>query len=301
MHYLFIIILASLAIWVGHAAIALLLGITASSLITLPKGFITKKIGSRLLQIGIVFLGGSISVSSVVEVSGNYFPWISFFVILAFLLTLLLGKFLNVGQKQSYLLASGSAICGGTAIAAISPVIKPEPEEIVNALTIVFVLNALAVVVFPFIGTWLELSQEQFGVWAALAIHDTASVIGAASLIGDEAIQIAATLKLGRTLWIIPLVLFTAFYFREKGNLNSFPVFVLFFAFAVTLNWLLNPSEEINNILKQINRIFLLSGLFCIGTQIDYSAIKDIPLKVLLLALAVWAIIIPSSLWLAWI
>ena len=234
MHYLFIIILASLAIWFGHAAIALLLGITASSLITLPKGFITKKIGSRLLQIGIVFLGGSISVSSVVEVSGNYFPWISFFVILVFLLTLLLGKFLNVSQKQSYLLASGSAICGGTAIAAISPVIKPEPEEIVNALTIVFVLNALAVVVFPFIGTWLELSQEQFGVWVALAIHDTASVIGAASLIGDEAIQIAATLKLGRTLWIIPLVLFTAFYFREKRTLNGFPVFVLFFAFAVT-------------------------------------------------------------------
>ena len=299
MHYLFIIILASLAIWFGHAAIALLLGITASSLITLPKEFITKKIGSRLLQIGIVFLGGSISVSSVVEVSGNYFPWISFFVILVFLLTLLLGKFLNVSQKQSYLLASGSAICGGTAIAAISPVIKPEPEEIVNALTIVFVLNALAVVVFPFIGTWLELSQEQFGVWVALAIHDTASVIGAASLIGDEAIQIAATLKLGRTLWIIPLVLFTAFYFREKGNLNGFPVFVLFFAFAVTLNWLLNPSEEINNILKQINSTFLLTGLFCIGTQIDYSAIKKLPIKTLILALSIWGLVIPSSLWLA--
>ena len=155
------------------------------------------------------------------------------FVILAFLLTLLLGKFLNVGQKQSYLLASGSAICGGTAIAAISPVIKPEPEEIVNALTIVFVLNALAVSVFPFIGTWLELPQEQFGVWAALAIHDTASVIGAASLIGDEAIQIAATLKLGRTLWIIPMILSFSLYFKNKDPEYNFPYYIIFFLWSL--------------------------------------------------------------------
>lgn len=300
MSYLLIIIFGSLAVWSGHAVIALLSGILISSLITLPKDFFTKHIGSRLLQIGIVFLGGSISVPFVLEVSGDYLPWISLFVLFAFLFTLFLGRSLGVGKKQSYLLASGSAICGGTAIAAISSVIKSKPEEMVNALTIIFVLNALAVIVFPLVGSWLSLTQHQFGVWTALAIHDTASVIGAASVIGDDAVQIAATLKLGRTLWIIPLILFTAFYFREKKTLRGFPIFVLFFASAVALNWLINPSEEINNILKQINSIFLLSGLFCIGTQIDYSAIKEVPMKALILAVSIWGLVIPSSLWLAW-
>ncbi len=123
---------------------------------------------------------------------------------------------LGVEKKQAYLLASGTAICGGTAMAAVAPSIKAKPEDLTTTLSIVFLLNAVAVITFPLIGDWFNLSQEQFGTWAALAIHDTASVVGAASVVGFDAVEVAATLKLARTLWIVPLVLLSAWYFKFR-------------------------------------------------------------------------------------
>ena len=181
-------------------------------------------------------------------------------------------------------------------MASVAPVIKAKPEDLLPALSIVFILNALAVIFFPLLGNWMGLTEDQFGSWVALAIHDTASVIGAASLMGERAVEVAATLKLGRTLWIVPLVLFSAWYFREKRERLGFPLFILFFILAVALNSLLTPSAEVNHILKTINKICLLTGLFCIGTQIDRSAIQQISLKPLLLAVLIWAIVIPASL-----
>ena len=215
-----------MAIWLNHAALALILGIVLAYLVPIPDGFITKKYGTKVLQTGIVFLGGSISVSQVTEISKEFLPWVSLYVLVTFILVLALGRIIGVGKKQTYLIASGSAICGGSAMAAVAPIIKPKPKELLISLTIIFVLNAIAVVIFPLLGNWMDLSQEQFGSWAALAIHDTASVIGASSIMGDEALEVAATLKLGRTLWIVPLLLFSAWYFREKSSAFGFPLFL---------------------------------------------------------------------------
>ena len=297
MPYLLTVIFLTATLWLNHAALALILGIFLSYIITIPKDFFTRKYGTRILQTGIVFLGGSISVTQVTDISKDYLPWISGFVLVTFFAVIVLGKLLGVTRKQSYLLASGTAICGGTAMASVAPVIKAKPEDLLPALSIVFILNALAVIFFPLLGNWIGLTEDQFGSWVALAIHDTASVIGAASVMGERAIEVAATLKLGRTLWIVPLVLFSAWYFREKRERFGFPIFILFFILAVALNSLLMPSVEVNHILKTINKICLLTGLFCIGTQIDRSAIQQISVKPLVLAVLMWAIVIPTSLW----
>ena len=297
MPYLLTVIFLTATLWLNHAALALILGIFLSYIITIPKDFFTRKYGTRILQTGIVFLGGSISVTQVTAISKDYLPWISGFVLVTFFVVIGLGKLLGVTKKQSYLLASGTAICGGTAMASVAPVIKAKPEDLLPALSIVFILNALAVIFFPLLGNWIGLTEDQFGSWVALAIHDTASVIGAASVMGERAVEVAATLKLGRTLWIVPLVLFSAWYFREKRERFGFPIFILFFILAVALNSLLMPSVEVNHILKTINKICLLTGLFCIGTQIDRSAIQQISFKPLVLAVLMWAIVIPTSLW----
>jgi len=289
MPYLLTVIFLTATLWLNHAALALILGIFLSYIITIPKDFFTRKYGTRILQTGIVFLGGSISVTQVTDISKDYLPWISGFVLVTFFVVIGLGKLLGVTKKQSYLLASGTAICGGTAMASVAPVIKAKPEDLLPALSIVFILNALAVIFFPLLGNWIGLTEDQFGSWVALAIHDTASVIGAASVMGERAVEVAATLKLGRTLWIVPLVLFSAWYFREKRERFGFPIFILFFILAVALNSLLMPSVEVNHILKTINKICLLTGLFCIGTQIDRSAIQQISVKPLVLAVLMWA------------
>ena len=296
MPYLLTVIFLTATLWLNHAALALILGIFLSYIITIPKDFFTKKYGTRILQTGIVFLGGSISVTQVSAISKDYLLWVSGFVLITFIAVIVLGKLLGVTKKQTYLLASGTAICGGTAMASVAPVIKAKPEDLLPALSIVFILNALAVIFFPLLGNWIGLTEDQFGSWVALAIHDTASVIGAASLMGERAVEVAATLKLGRTLWIVPLVLFSAWYFREKRERLGFPLFILFFILAVALNSLLTPSAEVNHILKTINKICLLTGLFCIGTQIDRSAIQQISLKPLLLAVLIWSVVIPASL-----
>ena len=250
------------------------------------------------MQTGIVFLGGSLSIDSFLEINSAYFIYISLFVITAFALVLIAGWLLGVSEKLTYLLGSGTAICGGTAIAAVGPAIKAKPEEFTTAIAIIFLLNAIAVLLFPILGDFFNLSEREFGAWVALAIHDTASVVGAASMMGDEAIEVAATLKVTRTLWIIPLVIGSAWFFRNKSSGFGLPLFVVFFLFATILNSLTNPSIEVSGILKLINEICLLTGLFCIGTQINIESLKSISLKPIILAVSVWLVIIPTSFWL---
>ena len=192
MPYVLTLIFLAAALWINHAAIALILGILLTYVILIPEDFFTKKYGTKILQTGIVFLGGSISVSQVATISKDYLPWVSGFVLGTFLLVILLGKLIGVTKRQSYLLASGTAICGGTAMASVAPVIKAKPEELLPALSIIFILNGLAVIIFPLLGAWFGLTEEQFGSWVALAIHDTASVIGAASVLGERSVEVAA-------------------------------------------------------------------------------------------------------------
>ena len=210
-----------------------------------------------------------------------------------------LGTLLGVENKQTYLLASGTAICGGTAMAAVAPSIRAKPEDLTTTLSIVFLLNAMAVLIFPLIGGWLDLTQEQFGTWAALSIHDTASVLGAAAVVGFDSVEVAATLKLTRTLWIVPLVLVSAWYFKSGNQGSAFPLFIIFFVFAVSLNTILSPSEEVLYYLKMINKTFVLAGLFCIGTQIDKESLRNITIKPMILALSIWLTVIPAALWVA--
>ena len=251
MLYLSSSIFILISIWIGNAALALFLGIILAIYKEVPQTFFTKKYGSKILQTGIVFLGGSLSLDTFLEINSSYFLVISLYVISAFLLVLLIGRVLGVSMKLSYLLSSGTAICGGTAIAAVGPAIKAKPEELTTAITIVFLLNALAVIFFPIAGDFFNLSEQEFGAWVALAIHDTASVIGAASMMGEEAIEVAATLKVTRTLWIIPLVVGSAWYFRNKSEGFGLPLFVIFFLFATILNSLTSPSGDLITILKQ--------------------------------------------------
>lgn len=297
MLYIITILFLGAALVSGHAALALILGVALTFIQKLPAEFFSKKIGSKVLQTGIVLLGGSISLPRVIELNGSYLPWISLFVVTTFSAGIILGKLLGVDKKQAYLLASGTAICGGTAIAAVAPAIKAKPEDLTTSLSIVFLLNAIAVITFPLVGLWLGLTQEEFGTWAALAIHDTASVVGAASVMGFDSVEVAATLKLARTLWIVPLVIFSAWYFSSDKKGSGFPLFIVFFIIAVILNTLMQPNEDVVLALKVINKNFLLTGLFCIGTQIDRDALKLISLKPLMLALALWCAVIPTSLW----
>ena len=298
MLYIISFLFIFISTWVGNAALALFLGIVLASLKEVPVDFFTQKYGSRILQTGIVFLGGSLSLDSFLEINSSYFLFISLYVFTAFTLVLLVGRVLGVSKKLSYLLGSGTAICGGTAIAAVAPTIKAQPEELTTAISIVFLLNALAVILFPIVGDFFNLSGREFGAWVALAIHDTASVIGAASMMGDEAMEVAATLKVTRTLWIVPLVVGSAWFFRNKSSRFGLPLFVIFFLLATILNSLINPSSDVTNVLKLINKICLLTGLFCIGTQINIESLKSISIKPVLLAVSVWVIIIPTSFWL---
>ena len=298
MIYFITLLVLSISLWIGNSALSLFLGILLALIYKLPDGFLTQKYGSKILQTGIVFLGGSLSIGTVYQTNSDYFVWISIFVVLSFAAVVFLGRLMGVSKKLSFLLASGTAICGGTAIASVAPSIKAKPEELTTAITIIFLLNAIAVLAFPLSNEYIKLNDVQFGAWAALAIHDTASVVGAASSVGEVSVEVAATLKVARTIWIVPLVIFSAWLYRNKNDGFGLPIFVVFFIVATLLNTIFQPNEVIVEYLKFINRICLLTGLFCIGTQISRESLALLEFKPITLAIAIWALIIPTSLYL---
>ena len=298
MIYFITFLILSISLWIGNSALSLFLGMLLALIYKLPDGFFTQKYGSKILQTGIVFLGGSLSIGTVYQTNSDYFVWISVFVVLSFAAVVFLGRLMGVSKKLSFLLASGTAICGGTAIASVAPSIKAKPEELTTAITIIFLLNAIAVLAFPLSNEYIKLNDVQFGAWAALAIHDTASVVGAASSVGEVSVEVAATLKVARTIWIVPLVIFSAWLYRNKNDGFGLPIFVVFFIVAALLNTIFQPNEVIVEYLKFINRICLLTGLFCIGTQISRESLALLEFKPITLAIAIWALIIPTSLYL---
>ena len=290
------ILLAVFAIWSGSAVASIFTGIIYSLILNLPDNFITKSAGPRLLQTGIVILGLSISLTKAFSVTGSYLPSISLLVIITFFLGIYIGKLIGLDKKLTLLIASGAAICGGTAMVAIAPIIKARPKDLLTAITIIFLLNALAIIIFPIIGLYLGISQDQFGAWAAMAIHDTSSVIGAAMVYGEEAVETAATLKLGRTLWLIPLILLLSYKYQDKSSTKfQLPFFVIFFIIAIAIGSFIDLNSETLNFIKLISQSFLLLGLFCIGSQIDKKVLSNISVKPLQLVLILWIIVIPSS------
>ena len=292
MPHLFIIFLLAIALFIGNATISLLLGILFSFFNKKDQILIPNKIGSKFLKIGIIFLGGSISYKSLTNISIDYFPLISLYVITVMILGFLLGSLMKIDKKHLLLLISGTAICGGTAMAALAPIIKSKNEELASSITIVFLLNLLAIIAFPLIGEIIGLSQQQFGIFAALTIHDTASVIGAASIFGNEALEIATIMKLGRTLWIIPLVLLASWYFNRREESINYPYFILLFIFFILAGSFFSFEDSWILFFKNSSKIFLSLGLFFIGTEISFNAIKQISLKPVSFAVLLWSLVI---------
>ena len=292
------IILAFTAILSGSPLAALLLGITFALFLESPNEFIDKSVGIRLLQAGIIILGLTISASSALSLTSTYFPYISIFVVIVFSLGILISKILRIDPKLSILITSGTAICGATAIAAISPLIKAKPNQLLTSLGVIFLFNAIAIAIFPIIGNSIGMSDEQFGSWMAMAVHDTSSVIGAAVSFGGGAVEIAAPLKLVRTLWLIPLIIVLGvFYKDEKNTRNSFPLFIFIFIFilAIFIGNQLNLSDMTSLFLKDVSSALLIGALFCIGTQINSKSIKNIDFKTIFFALLLWLFAIAAS------
>ena len=240
------------------------------------KEFISN-IGSIPLQAGIVLLGFSISFNKISDLFVNYFHIISIFVVMTFLLGIFLGKLLNVDNKFVYLISSATAICGATAALAISSIIKAKPNQISVALFIIFLMNSFALVLFPIIGKFLGLSDMQFGLFSALAIHDTASVVGSGFLYSEEAGETAATLKIGRTIWLVPLIALIALMENEKRSVNfsDLPRFIILFFIVITVSNIFNLPVQIFDISKLLSIVFINIGIFFIALQSEIKHINN--------------------------
>ena len=288
---LFVVIVAV----VGNAPLAIFLGIIFSLYFKPDINFISRKVSTTPLQIGIVILGTTINLSFILDINPIYIVLISLFVLFSFFGGLIIGRVLKLNSNMTILLSSGAAICGGTAMVAVAPIIKAKPSELIVSLTIVFMLNAIAIVFFPMIATYLQMGNEEFGAFAALAIHDTSSVVGAAIQYSPESVEMASVLKLGRTLWLIPLLFVLNYKFNKDIGSSSYPKFIIFFVMAIILNTIFNFSYETQLMLGVISKAFLMMGLFCIGTQTSLIDLKSIELKPFALSLSLWILAIPTA------
>lgn len=272
-------------------ALALFTGILLAFVIGNPFPQFSKKCSKIALQASVVGLGFGMNLyeSLAAGRDGMLFTIVS--VVGVMLLGVWLGKLLKIDKKNSYLIATGTAICGGSAIAAVGPVIKADDDQMTVSLVTVFVLNAVALFIFPPLGNLFDLSQQQFGTWAAIAIHDTSSVVGAGAAYGEKALQIATTIKLTRALWIIPLALCSALIFRQKGNKISIPWFILFFVIAMAANTFFHLPEAITSTIVMISRKVLCMTLFLIGAGLSIASLKKVGAHPMILGILLWGII----------
>jgi uncharacterized integral membrane protein (TIGR00698 family) len=280
--------------------IALLSGIILVNIFGNPFVDFNNKGITFLLQFSVVGLGFGMNASSAVSVGKEGFTLTVFSIFSTLIFGFLLGKWLKTDKKTSYLISCGTAICGGSAIAAISPVIKSDENQTSIALGVIFILNSVALFVFPFIGHQLDLSQKDFGLWCAIAIHDTSSVVGAANKYGAEALQIATTVKLARALWIIPISLVTAVIFKKKSQSASakvkIPYFIGLFILAMLLNSYVPNVSVFAPQIVNIAKIGLTITLFLIGTTLNFQTLKSVGVKPLLQGIFLWLFIAGLSL-----
>jgi uncharacterized integral membrane protein (TIGR00698 family) len=257
-----------------------------------------KKVSKMLLQYSVVGLGFGMNLEASLASGreGMMFTIIS--VIGTMVLGMLIGvKLLKVNKDTAYLISSGTAICGGSAIAAVGPVIKAKEHEMSVALATIFVLNAVALFVFPVLGHLLGLSQEEFGTWAAIAIHDTSSVVGAGAAYGEKALEVATTIKLTRALWIIPLALVTSAMRHEKGSKISVPWFIFYFIAAMLLNtYVLDGVPMVGQVVSSIARKGLILTMFFIGASLSRDVLRSVGVKPLVQGVMLWIVISVGSL-----
>jgi uncharacterized integral membrane protein (TIGR00698 family) len=274
--------------------IALLFGILFVNIF--GKVLETDTFVKKLLQYSIVGLGFGINLNTAIEAGSQGFLFTVSTIALVMIFGLFLAKILKIDKTIAQLISAGTAICGGSAIAAVAPILKAKSKQTSVALGIVFVLNAVALFIFPEIGHFFNLTQNQFGIWSAIAIHDTSSVVGAASKYGNEALQVATTVKLARALWIIPLAFLISIFTKSEGKIKI-PYFIGFFVLAILAGTYLPFLQNFNSIISEISRDTLKVALFLIGAGLSLQNLKNIGVKPLLLGIILWIFISSISLY----
>ena len=289
--------MSACASWVTPP-VALFLGLAFALLCGQAYPAFNKKVSKKLLQYSVVGLGFGMNLHASLASGkeGMMFTIVS--VVGTMVMGMLIGrKLLKMNRDTSYLISSGTAICGGSAIAAVGPVIKAKDSDMSVALATIFVLNAIALFVFPVLGQWLGLTQQEFGTWAAIAIHDTSSVVGAGAAYGEEALQVATTIKLTRALWIIPLALVTSFIFKSEGKKVSIPWFILWFIVAILINtYLLDAVPQVGKAISGLARKGLIITMFFIGASLSTNVLKAVGVKPLVQGVLLWLVISIGSL-----
>ena len=289
--------MSACASWVTPP-VALFLGLAFALLCGQAYPTFNKKVSKKLLQYSVIGLGFGMNLHASLASGkeGMMFTIVS--VVGTMVMGMLIGrKLLKMNRDTSYLISSGTAICGGSAIAAVGPVIKAKDSDMSVALATIFVLNAIALFVFPVLGQWLGLTQQEFGTWAAIAIHDTSSVVGAGAAYGEEALQVATTIKLTRALWIIPLALVTSFIFKSEGKKVSIPWFILWFIVAILINtYLLDAVPQVGKAISGLARKGLIITMFFIGASLSTNVLKAVGVKPLVQGVLLWLVISVGSL-----
>ena len=278
------------------APIALVLGFVIALLVGNPYELTTKKLISKLLQISVVGLGFGMNANTALKAGKEGFIFSMVSIISVLILGYFLTRIFNIDKITGYLISSGTAICGGSAIAAVAPIVKAKPNQISVALAVVFTLNSVGLLIFPLIGNALDLSQHEFGLWCAIAIHDTSSVVGAAAKYGTEALEVATTVKLARALWIIPLSIFSVMIFKNKESKIKIPWFIGYFIIAMLLNTYFPLIQQFSPAIVTMAKAGLTLTLFLIGAGLSINVIKNMGTKPLLLAVLLWIFIACGSL-----
>ena len=277
--------------------IALLMGLIIAQFIGHPYLNLNHKATHILLQVSVVGLGFGMNVNNALKTGKDGFILTVVSIVGTIVLGITLGKILKIEKKISYLITIGTAICGGSAIAAISPVIKANEKQISVALGTIFILNSVALILFPFIGHYLNLSETQFGLWCAIAVHDTSSVVGAAGKYGVHALEVATTVKLARALWIIPIAILSTFIFKNKETKIKIPYFIGLFILAMIANTYIPLVQENSHYITGFAKVTLTLTLFLIGCGLSRKVLVSVGYKPLLQGIVIWIIISVSTLW----
>jgi uncharacterized integral membrane protein (TIGR00698 family) len=276
--------------------VALTVGILFGLSVPHPLPADSRDLSRFLLQASVVALGFGMNLHEVIKAGRSGFVYTALGISFALIVGLVLGKLLRVRGKSSFLITAGTAICGGSAIAAVGPIIEADEREMAVSLGTIFILNSVALVIFPSIGWALHVTEPQFGLWAALAIHDTSSVVGAASKYGASALIVGTTVKLARALWIVPLALVTAAVKRSRTHVKL-PWFILFFCLAAVVNTYVPSAAYLNKSFFTLGRYGLTATLFLIGTSISWAALKEVGWRPLAQGILLWMAVALTSLY----
>ena len=281
--------------WVS-APLALALGIAYALILENPFPKTSQIAAKYLLQASVIGLGFGMNLRAVWQAGQTGFGFTVVTIAGTLLLGTWLGRRLRMDAQTSLLVATGTAICGGSAIAAIGAVINANPKAMSVSLCTVFVLNAIALFIFPGFGSALGLDQQQFGLWSAIAIHDTSSVVGAAAKYGEEALQIATTVKLSRALWIFPIALTLALRQSGKARTITFPWFILLFLVAAALRTYFPQGDHVFQTIQHVAKQLLIVTLFLIGTGLSKEAIRTVGIRPMIQGILLWIVISVSGL-----